>query len=138
MKQINLLAITAALGTATQLEATSSSTISTKQSFPEMKFVTFNMLFSPLVEPSTRTRRNKTTNKTKKLDADVLCLQEIWDEDYIEHVEKRFKKSKNWRDSDIFYEISEDDAPWWDIFDQLVYDGHNGLMLISKKPIQNK
>ena len=73
MNHINTLAITAALANASALQV-AKPTQSTTNQFSSMEFVTFNMLFSHYLEPSTYVRRKKTTKKVTKVDADVMCL----------------------------------------------------------------
>ena len=73
MNHINTLAITVTLANASALQAAKPTQATTNQ-FYSMEFVTFNMLFSPYVEPSTYVRRKKTTKKVTKVEADVMCL----------------------------------------------------------------
>ena len=131
MYRSSIFAITTTIIGAAELSATTTNESSS------MDFVTFNMLFSPWVEPSTYIRRNKTTRKVTKVNADVMCLQEIWTDDLISYVEKKLRASDKWGSADIYYERTEEDLPWWQP-ELLTYDGHNGLMLVSKRPIKNK
>ena len=74
-----------------------------------MKFATFNALFTGDFDQTAEIRLKPTVEAITDINADVLCLQEIFYRDDIDYFTNALNNSPKWAGSDVYVEFTQEE-----------------------------